>query len=708
MSAPNTTDSAPSRPDTWQLAIATALAIVILDLDTCVPGSALLRAQGVITFERTAAAPNKSLERGFSIPFDDRLADSLTKFDELVKTHTWDKAFRILADIPEDKWSSMLPNSSGFVRPASLHVRDSILELPADGREAYRIFFDAKARLLFDSARTAQKEEDIKIARSVYDRYFITSVGDDAADRLADDCFERGQFAEAAHYWKSILDFHADTNLPEAKLQVKRATALFRAGLHEEFAAVRQQLERDHPGARMTIGGREVSAADYLKALASEPKEAAAAAEPKSAEPSFTGLAPRADAEPAWRFKFLEESDWSAIQSSMRNYYGASNLSAIVPSTVTDGQRVYCNWLGACFALDVATGKTVWKSADPKSIVARLKANDGRFMYYSTNTAQLSIAIGRGVVLSVATSPNQNNWFRLVARQAATGKELWSSERAASGLGRWSFVGTPLIDGDTLLTVTYQAGTSNEMALRQIDLQTGKEIWSLPLGTPQMIADENWGQQFLPIPTMVRSGDHLYLLTDDGALLAIDTGRRRIEWAFKYDAPTNAGTGRRFIRNVGGTERHSHACGPIVIRDGIIYFKESSSPTLYAIDPSGPKLKWKWQDSDAANLVGIDEQNVYLFSDELSAISRMKPALQWSHLLPVEVQGVGPKVGAKAVLVFTSRGLFEISKETGDDRREVFRGADVGAAGGTILSAGNRLICVSNVAVTAYPEPSPP
>jgi hypothetical protein len=36
--------------------------------------------------------------------------------------------------------------------------------------------------------------------------------------------------------------------------------------------------------------------------------------------------------------------------------------------------------------------------------------------------------------------------------------------------------------------------------------------------------------------------------------------------------------------------------------------------------------------------------------------------------------------------------------------RRIFRGADLGAAGGYVLSAGKRLVSVSNLAVTAYPD----
>ena len=100
-------------------------------------------------------AANAAAQQGFSITFDDRLSDSLAKFDEFVKAKAWEKAFRILSDVPEEKWSSMLPDKEGFIRSASNRVRETLLQLPADGREAYRIYFDAKARRLFESIATS-------------------------------------------------------------------------------------------------------------------------------------------------------------------------------------------------------------------------------------------------------------------------------------------------------------------------------------------------------------------------------------------------------------------------------------------------------------------------------------------------------------------------------------------------------------------------
>lgn len=714
------------RAGDWLLGLLPAAVLLVIWLSVSLVDRPELAAQ--VAPAKDAANP--SVEHGFSLVFDDRLSESLAKFEGYVKARTWEKAFRILADVPEDKWSSMLPDREGFIRPASLRVRETLLELPADGREAYRIYFDAKARRLLESIGTAQKEDDVKIARTIYDRYFLTSVGDDAADRLAEDFFERGQFAEAARCWKSIFEYHPDTNLPEATILVKRAIALFRGGTEGEYRGVRQQLQQQFPGARVVLGGREVVADEYLKGLESE--QARKGAGPKgrkmlggeSRETVFRGLAPADGTEPAWQFRFLEEKELATIEESVRNWYGAITFSAILPAAVTDGQRIYGNWLGFCFAIDVATGKMAWSTQpNVKDLVSRLRGNYARLMSYTTSPGQFAICLGRvgegmSVVLTVSASPNQANRFRLVAHEASTGGELWSSERAASGLSKESFIGTPLVDGNSIYALSQGASPENQQAgpfggnspsakaivLHRLDLRTGTEIWSLSLGTPQLVGT-GYGQQFVPIPALVLSGGRLYVLTNDGALLAVDVDRRQIDWAFKYPVPSYGQNRQPFFNPVVTPGRQERTTGPIVVRDGVIYFKESMGTTLYAVDENGPRLRWKLEDSELTSLVGLDDSDLYLFYGELSAISRTKPLTRWSNRLTVELPGVGAQVGSRAVLVFTPRGLFELSKETGDVSR-IFRGADLGSAGGYMLLAGNRLVCVSNLAVTAYPDSS--
>jgi outer membrane protein assembly factor BamB len=193
------------------------------------------------------------------------------------------------------------------------------------------------------------------------------------------------------------------------------------------------------------------------------------------------------------------------------------------------------------------------------------------------------------------------------------------------------------------------------------------------------------------------------VLTNDGALLAVSIDRHQIDWVYKYPAPNYGQNRGQFFVAARTPGAQLRTTGPLAVRDGVIYFKESMGPTLYALEERGPRLRWKWEDSELTNLVGVDDTDVYLFYGELSAISRNKPETRWSNRLTVELPGVGAQVGSQAILVFTPRGLFELSKETGDVRR-IFRGSDLGAAGGFVLSAGKRLISVSNLAVTAYPD----
>jgi outer membrane protein assembly factor BamB len=440
-----------------------------------------------------------------------------------------------------------------------------------------------------------------------------------------------------------------------------------------------------------------------------------------ASESVFRGLAPADGAKPVWQFRFLEEQDLTAIEESMRNWYGAASFSSFLPAAATDGERIYGNWLGACFAIDAATGKTIW-STEPgvKKLVANLRGNYARMMSFSANPAQFALTLAQigeatRVVLAVSASQSEVNRFHLVAYDALTGRQLWSTDRATHESTKTSFIGTPLVDGDSVYALSHQVTPESDqnangqngpaasaVSLRRLDLRTGTELWSLTLGTPQLVGN-GYGQQLLPTPALLLSGGHIYVLTNDGALLAVSVDRRQIDWAFKYPPPNYRQNRGQFFVAARTPGLQPRTTGPIVVRDGVIYFKESMGPTLYALEEHGPRLRWKWEDSELTNLVGVDDTDVYLFYGELSAISRNKPETRWSNRLTVELPGVGAQVGSQAILVFTPRGLFELSKETGDVRR-IFRGADLGAAGGFVLAAGKRLISVSNLSLTAYPD----
>ncbi len=60
-----------------------------------------------------------------------------------------------------------------------------------------------------------------------------------------------------------------------------------------------------------------------------------------------------------------------------------------------------------------------------------------------------------------------------------------------------------------------------------------------------------------------------------------------------------------------------------------------------------------------------------------------------------------PLVRPDHIYVPTARGIFDLDPKNGDIQR-VFRGADRDSSGGKLLLAGDKLIYVSDAAVTAY------
>ncbi len=75
--------------------------------------------------------------------------------------------------------------------PSQRKRRQLLTALSPEGQAAYRLFYDAEAKKLFEEAEGAT---ELKNLERIYSAYFITSVGDNAADRLGDLYFELGRF----------------------------------------------------------------------------------------------------------------------------------------------------------------------------------------------------------------------------------------------------------------------------------------------------------------------------------------------------------------------------------------------------------------------------------------------------------------------------------------------------------------------------------
>jgi outer membrane protein assembly factor BamB len=276
---------------------------------------------------------------------------------------------------------------------------------------------------------------------------------------------------------------------------------------------------------------------------------------------------------------------------------------------------------------------------------------------------------------------------------AASGKTVWSIR----GLGQ-TIVSVPyVVDGVAYAAAI--AANNSTMNLVAISMTTGQLQWQVQLGTPQNTRNWRGGLTFGG-PSMLAVGGMLYVATNNGAFLAIDLASHQVEWALKHDTkpPTD---NQRFWFN-GMMVTPVEAPGTLLDDNGVFYLKDGSASLLYALDPTAPSVKWKRPISADESVAAIDGQTAYLLGHELSALDLKSRKLLWSTKIPGENVALKPLACPEHVFVPTARGIFDIDPANGDIRR-VFRGADRESGLCRLLLAGDKLIGISDTAVTAYP-----
>ena len=176
---------------------------------------------------------------------DEAVQNALTDFQRHGERNDWQKAFRVLENLPPEKRVGMLPTGDGFMVPAKNRLWQLLVEVNAEGRAAFRLFNEPKAKQLFEKLQAEQAANDPQTrttAEQIYDLYFLTSYGDDAANTLGDIAFEQGSFVEAASRWRAIIEYHSDSNIPLPRLMSKAATGMTRPNRSPRSICVKEAM----------------------------------------------------------------------------------------------------------------------------------------------------------------------------------------------------------------------------------------------------------------------------------------------------------------------------------------------------------------------------------------------------------------------------------------------------------------------------------
>jgi outer membrane protein assembly factor BamB len=643
-------------------------------------------------------AQSGTAPKGFVVlKADSKIIESLDDFDRYAGKKSWELAFRSLNSIDEANNRGMVPAEDGFLVPIRARAQQSLLKLPQEGREAYRLFNDANAKQLWDHVQNVKAgipADEMTALRKLVDHYFLTSVGDLAADRLGDALFEQGEFAAAEGMWRLAFEKYPDPHLPPAKLQVKRCLALARLGRRDALASLATQVAEQFPDQRITLGGREVVAAEFAKSLMSSES----LGEPAQVAAAEAILLPTSD-EPVWQIRIGGLNTRGQIDPNtgmpMTNVHATPNCAA-------EGNRFYANWLGTVYAADLETGKMLWRTGkfteNAQTAINLLQQG------MSTDCFCLTAAGGKLLVLRPPTKnllgemlggdPVQDGMLTLECLDASTGKTVWRAPR----LGMTIISAPYVLDG----AVYYLAISNNStMNLVATEIETGRQLWTVQLGTPQNANNNPYGRGGFSFggPKLLSGGGMLFVATNNGALLAVSIAGRQLEWALQHDTKPQMGNQRFWFNGMMVTPTENP--GTLLDNDGVFYVKDASSHLMYVVDPAGPSVKWKRPISADESVVTISDGVAYLVGSEISALDLKSRKLLWSTKLPQGRQSAQSLVCLDHIYVPTARGIFDIDPANGDIRR-IFRGADRDSGAARLILAGDKLISISDTAVTAY------
>ncbi len=635
----------------------------------------------------TAASDAPKLPPGFTLPTQTAgVKESLEEFQRFAEHEQWEKAFKSLDAIAGKASAGFVDRGDGVLVPSGLLVRGLMAALPASGKSAYRLFYDSQAAALWDKAVDSAEANNLA---SIVSNHLISSVGDRAADRLGDLHFEQGDMDQAVAAWRSLVDYCPESKLPQAQTLSKIATALARAGRWNEFREIDQMVREKFAAENVQVGGRGMPAGEYLASLAATAESSPSA----SAQDLPDDFELPAETGESWQFRFQRKVDPATANQpfALQDVFGRSVANNFEVPTAVDDARAYVNLFGVQMAFDLETGKLLWRSG---------KLHQLQFQQARQGAApeRYSLMVHNGQTWSVerdAAQANQNGPFALVVREAATGKEVFTTRRS---LSTWSILGKPYPLGDMVYVGASRTNQGRELAVLMLNAKDGKMLKTVTVGNYAVDQSQLYSDR-ISSPSFLFHRDRLYIDTHGGALVAMQPQTGQLDWGLLYDSPTpNAGHYYDYQ-----PPRYS-VSGPLRA-GGLLFTKGMRASRLLGVQTEGPALAWNRPVGTGAVIVAADDERIYLGGDELAAYSLKTQELLWVSRLPQSADWSTPLVTKNRVYRFTSRGVCEVDKTTGDVL-QIFRGIDRDGLGGALFFTPRAMVTVSNVAITAYPRTS--
>jgi outer membrane protein assembly factor BamB len=475
---------------------------------------------------------------------------------------------------------------------------ESLRAIVASGTEAvryYRLYSDGPARALM-AREGAEREAALA---EVVRRYFLTSVGDDAAFELGCRLLERGDFISADQLFDR-LSIYPDSNLDRNAIAVRRAVTQAHLGRTDVAVELVNSVQGDLESVKPLL-------VEEFKKGPSAPGVTSAGSS-QAAELSISATA----LEPAWEYR----PTWT-----LKGVKSGANNQAIMSGTVNGRPMIFVRQAGGNYVQTTLEDKDIpdigfsqlasqWRNSGWRPASSPLVVDGRIYLKSESRTVCCDVKTGAVLWMGRPTRFPIDDWSRQLAMVAAHGvnvsyptttymagpqpktmtEMMLFSDRLHHALtvsdGRvFAIEGeldTPATRKTATDTTAVQRGfiggetvnrtQSRHNALACYDAVTGRFLWAVGRGTGLPEGAALWSK-----PLIV--GPHVFVtlgIDSQLALAAIDIATGKVIWT-----TTLADLGRAAPTIPVG----------MIVDDGSIYVA-SGAGTLFSVDRNGGALRW--------------------------------------------------------------------------------------------------------------------
>ncbi|MFH1422792.1 MAG: hypothetical protein ABIH42_08795, partial [Planctomycetota bacterium] len=567
--------------------------------------------------------------------------------------------------------------SDNFYLPLRDCCYSGLASLPEEGRQLYDILYAAKAERALEEAL---KDKDIEKLETIAHDYLITGAGLKANIYIADSLMETAEFAAALQYLNKIRECHYNKVKEPSIMTLKCAACYFSIGDINSAQSLADKIKT--ASADQQLSEKEAA---LLKRILEDISESHVVVETQKSINSFYDsylsdgdtddisiIGNKESAHDAynWRFQFDQGN-------TIDTFFLTGKKSGCDIYPLVKNNIVYFTDSSQVFALDIDSGKIVWRYADKEC-----KLLGGAPLGLAESEGTIYAVLRNKEIVSEYRRNNQSqekvltDLYAFKANISGENSPIWSTygKREGTILGNVSFSSIPLIEGDKIFLGGFEV-SGKELSYYVVCITTnGTPLWKTRIYITQA-GQPNWNapSNIYRFSTLTYYKGSILFCSNESVVAGLSAATGSLEWLFKYSplSPSSVSERYSFISD------SWHITPPVVwtgmyrneYREVLILFPQDLDCIL-GIDLRQKRILYEEKRNGHTHVLGPKGNAVYLYggNSELEqdkyavrAFSIPDGKILWE--LPTDEVPVGKGVITdKAIYIPCAKSLIQIEE----------------------------------------------